>query len=453
MGGPPERTDPDLDFEDPAKDGFSVTVKVVVTGGDATQKAEIDVNIVVTDVDESPMITAKTAVDYPEIEDGEPNTAAVATYVGTDAEGDTISWDLRGADAALFTIDGGVLEFMAAPDFEDPKDVAGVNTATPDAVAENNVYDIVIRAIASRDPDDTGPAETVDTPVTVTVTDVDEDGDVVISLLQPEVGIPIMASLTDSDGGVTNVTWQWAVSEVAANVLDIDTDAHWGEAPGGGPTTETYTPDGADLTNNPGDTSDDDPIDEGKFLRVTASYTDENGTGKTAHAMSAFPVQARLLGAKNQSPDFEVDKVERSVLETAAVGDDVPGPVVATVVAPSPTDILTYGLRAVTSDDLTDLTDVTLPSGDGTGPADDLAAFNIDKATGQITVAQELDFESRGDPDDGKYVVVVEVFDPKPGHHQRSHQRVRLHRGGHHGRRHQRRPGVVGTAGADHQRD
>ena len=27
----------------------------------------------------------------------------------------------------------------------------------------------------------------------------------------------------------------------------------------------------------------------------------------------------------------------------------------------------------------------------------DLAAFNIDKATGQITVAQELDFESRGD--------------------------------------------------------
>ena len=63
---------------------------------------------------------------YPEIDkDGAPNTAAVATYVGTDPEGDTISWDLRGADAALFTIAGGVLKFVNSPDFEDPKDVVG----------------------------------------------------------------------------------------------------------------------------------------------------------------------------------------------------------------------------------------------------------------------------------------------------------------------------------------
>ena len=80
---------------------------------------------------------------------------------------------------------------------------------------------------------------------------------------------------------------------------------------------------------------------------------------KTARAMSAYPVQARGLGAKNQSPDFDGDKVERSVAETAEVGDDVPGPVVATVVAPSSTDILTYGLRAVASDDLTGSTGVT----------------------------------------------------------------------------------------------
>ena len=408
VGGPPERTDPDLDFEDPAKDGFSVTVKVVVTGGDATQKAEVDVNIVVTDVDESPMITAKTAVDYPEIEDGEPNTAAVATYVGADPEGNTISWDLRGADAALFTIAGGVLEFMAAPDFENPKDVIGTDTATPDAVAENNVYDIVIRAIASRASGYTGPAETVDTTVTVTVTDVDEDGDVVISLLQPEVAIPIMASLTDSDGGVTSVTWQWAVSEVEQGSLDINNDDHWGDAPGednSGNTDQSYTPAGADQ-------DDDDPanrIDEGKILRVTATYTDTNGANKTAHATSTYSVQARGLGAKNQSPDFVGDKVERSVAETAEVGDDVPGAVVATVRAPSSTDILTYGLRAFASDDVGS-TGVAEPA-----DADaDVAAFDIDKATGQITVAQELDFESRGPAGnrDGKYVVVVEVFDP-----------------------------------------
>ena len=266
---------------------------------------------------------------------------------GPTPRGTAISWDLRGADAALFTIAGGVLKFVNPPDFEDRKDVVGANTATPDADADGNTYSVVVRAIASRASGDTGPAEAVDTTVTVTVTDVDEDGEVVISLLQPEVGIPIMASLTDPDGGVTGTTWVWEVSEVSANLLDINNDDHWGDAPGT-ENQETYTPAGADLTDNPSNTGNDDPIDEGKFLRVTASYTDTNGGGeKTAHAMSAYPVQARLLGAKNQSPDFDGAKVERSVAETAEVGDDVPGPVVATVVAPSSTDILTYGLRAV----------------------------------------------------------------------------------------------------------
>ena len=64
----------------------------------------------------------------------------------------------------------------------------------------DNMYNVVIRAIASRASGDTGPAETVDTTVVVTVTDVDEEGEVVISWLQPEVGIVIMASLTDPDG-------------------------------------------------------------------------------------------------------------------------------------------------------------------------------------------------------------------------------------------------------------
>ena len=46
--------------------------------------------------------------------------------------------------------------------------------------------------------------------------------------------------------------------------------------------------------------------------------------------------------------------------------------------------------------------------------AADVAAFDIDKATGQITVAQKLDFESRGAEGDrdGKYVVVATVTDP-----------------------------------------
>ena len=426
-------TDPELDFDDPMKkQRFSVTVKVEVMGGDASQNAQVDVNIIVTDVDEPPVITdadvdpsPMTMPTYPEInEDGAPNTAAVATFVGTDPEGDTISWDLRGADAALFTIDGGVLQFVNPPDYEDPKSRSGDDTATPEATGtpdetSGNTYSVVIRAIASRTSGDTGPAETVDTTVTVTVTDVDEDGEVVISWLQPEVeddeddtntatNTGITATLTDPDGPpnaalpvtdtkIVDATWEWTVSEIVQGSLDVDNDAHWGTAPGDGARLAEYTP----VTS-----------DENKYLRVTASYTDRNGDGKTERMMSAYPVQAAGLGATNQSPDFEGEKVERSVAETAAVGADVDDPVVATVVARSDTDILTYGLRAVIQADISSITGVTLPSGDGTGPSDDLAAFDIDKATGQITVAQKLDFESRGTPANGKYVVVVTVTDP-----------------------------------------
>ena len=105
-----------------------------------------------------------------------------------------------------------------------------------------------------------------------------------------------------------------------------------------------YTPAGADL-------DDDDPtnrIDEGKFLRVTAElHGPPRRNDKTARAMSAYPVQARGLGAKNQSPDFKVGKVDRSVAETAEVGANVGAPVEAPVGGSSGIDRLTYGLRAV----------------------------------------------------------------------------------------------------------
>ena len=416
-------TDPELDFDDPMKkQRFSVTVKVEVMGGDASQNAQVDVVIIVTDVDEMPSVKdvsgdpATTTVAYAEIKDGAPNTDAVATYVGTDPEGDSISWDLRGADASFFTIEGGVLEFVNSPDFEDPKDRSGANTATPGAQGiapdgagtSDNIYDIVIRAIVSRASDDTGPAETVDTTVTVTVTDVDEDGEVVISWLQPEVTVAIGATLTDPDGSEgdtppaidteidnNDITWVWTVSEVIQGPLDVDNDDHWGAAPGSGNAPGSYTPDASD---------------ENKYLRVTASYRDRNGADKTERMMSAYPVQAAGLGATNQSPDFDGDKFDRSVAETAEVGDDVGDPVVATVVARSDTDILTYSLRTFVSGD-EDITGLT--AGTEAEAEADLAAFKIDKATGQITVAQGLDFESRGTPNkDGKYVVVVTVTDP-----------------------------------------
>ena len=44
---------------------------------------------------------------------------------GPTPRGPAISWDLRGADASFFTINGGVLQFVNSPDFEDPKEQVG----------------------------------------------------------------------------------------------------------------------------------------------------------------------------------------------------------------------------------------------------------------------------------------------------------------------------------------
>ena len=100
------------------------------------------------------------------------------------------------------------------------------------------------------------------------VTNVNEDGMVTLSSQTPVVGIALTASLTDADGEITGVKWQWA-SE--------NTDGTFADIAGAGATSDSYTPADADV---------------GKRLRATASYTDGHGSGKNAMAESANAVSA-----------------------------------------------------------------------------------------------------------------------------------------------------------------
>ncbi len=52
-------------------------------------------------------------------------------------------------------------------------------------------------------------AKTTTRGVTVTVEDVDETGTVTLSSLQPMVDIDLTATLSDPDGRLTNIEWQW----------------------------------------------------------------------------------------------------------------------------------------------------------------------------------------------------------------------------------------------------
>ena len=175
-----------LDFETRA------TYMVTITATDSfSDSASIDVTITVTDADEAPNVTGDATKEY-----AENGTDSVATYTAVDPEGAAIAWSLSGADAPLFSIEGGVLAFVNSPNFEDAKDVG-----------EDSIYDVMVEAT-----DGTGHVgrETV----MVEVTNVDEAGTVKLSALHPASGVVFTATLRDLDNGPADLTSQRRVAVV-----------------------------------------------------------------------------------------------------------------------------------------------------------------------------------------------------------------------------------------------
>ena len=315
----------------------------------------INVTITVTDVDETPTIGAAgpTAVDYAE---NTVITTPVGTYTATDPEDNDseLKWSLSGVDGGKFSINqsNGELTFDSSPDYEAQADSG-----------RNNVYNVTVEVTDSS-------GNTATRVVTVTVTNVDEDGEVTLSNLQPEDGVEITAELDDPDGRVSNPEWQWARSKVTNPSVDDDID--WDDIDGA--TVSTYQP-------------DSDDVDE--YLRATVSYTDGEGADKSAAEKSAYEVQAP--DTRNDPPKFpdQDDQIEgdqtdqtRTVAEDIAAGDDVGNPVVA---MDEDDTYLTYTLGGVDKD-----------------------SFSVGRADGQIAVGDDakLNFESKD-----TYTVTVTATD------------------------------------------
>ena len=211
----------------------------------------------------------------------------------------------------------------------------------PGDADEDNTYELTVGA---RDAD--GIRGTKD--IEVKVTNDNEDGMVTLSAVQPRVGVPVTASLTDIDGPVSGVTWQWRIG--GSDIADA--------------TSDTYVP----------------AADDSGTLRATASYTDPQGSGKTASGDSANAVAA---DTRNKAPvfndqDTETESIqnteaERTVEENTVAPNPVNGgAVVAT--DPNDSDIVSYGLG---------------------GP--DASSFDIGLTSGQIMVGAEteLDYETK----------------------------------------------------------
>ena len=332
----------DLDYETKS------TYMVTLTATDSfSLSSSIAVTIMVTDVDEMPKImvgglaiSGMSSPSYPE-----NGMDAVETYMAAGPNAASARWSLEGDDADDFRISsGGMLTFKSSPDYENPMDADTDNEYMVTVKANDGTY--------------------MDTHnVTVTVTNVDEDGTVMLSSMTPVVGVELTATVTDLDGGITGETWQWASSD--------DMDSAFTNIPGAMSMSASYTPVAAD---------------NGMFLRATVSYTDGHSSGKTEMATTANMV------TMNASPMFSSGTATREVAENTAAGMDIGAPVTAT---DADDDTLTYALGGA-----------------------DAASFDIGSATGQLMTKAALDYEMpRGaemsDTNTNDYMVTVTATDPE----------------------------------------
>ena len=328
----------------------------------------------------------------------ENDTDPVVRIFATSPERDEVDFSVEGLDAADFTVDGGVLRFKKSPNHEASTDRARIDDADTldvdeEEAGDNNVYLVTVRSTDVRPAGTTGAAPTSTVDVIVTVTNLDERGTAAISLRQPEVGTELTGSATDPDDITGDIAYEWSVPKVSRPTLT--NNAHW-QDPAGSPSNV------ADFT--PGED------DEGKYLRLKATYRDGEGGEKAAYVRSEFRVREDVTDDLNDAPRFDGDDAEtRKIPENADVRDAVGSPVVATDGNKADSGRLTYSIVA----------------------EDDAESFSIHKATGQIRVAAKLDHELGSDVvsgatasiadaavagasagEDGIYIITVMVTDP-----------------------------------------
>ncbi len=252
------RTKATLDYETQAS--YTVTVSVSDSkdadgNADTATDATITVTITVTNVEEAP--------EFPATETGArsvaENTAADENIgdlvAAADDDDASLTYSLGGDDAGSFDIVESSGQLLT----KDPLDYETKPS-----------YSVTVSVGDNKDSGgnaDTATDATI--TVTITVTNVEEAGTLGLSSVQPQVDAQLTATLSDPDGGVTGTTWEWKSSSDQTIWADIS-----------GATGGSYTPVAGDVGNH---------------LMVTASYTDGEGSGKSAEAVSDNAVQAAPL--------------------------------------------------------------------------------------------------------------------------------------------------------------
>ena len=326
------------DYEGPGDNEYLVTIEA----SDGTNPVTIQVTVTVTDVNEPPEFSEETAT-LTITENAGAGADIGAPIAASDPDADaTLTYTLGGADVASFDLDtsSGQLQTKAALDYE-TKDSYTVTVSVRDSKDANG------------DPD---TADDHVITVTIEVINLEEPGEVTFSSTQPQIETELTAILDDPDGSLSSITWEWETSS--------DGVSNWTVI--SGETSDSYTPVETNV---------------GKYLQVTASYDDGQGSGKSAPAaVSANPVQA--APETNDRPEFpSTETATREVAENTAAEENIGAPVAAT---DADSDTLTYSLDE-----------------------DDTDIFHIVPESGQLQTKGALDHEGQS-----SYTVTVTATDP-----------------------------------------
>ena len=205
------KTKAELDYE--SKSTYTLTV-LVRDGNDSEGSPNtatddsITVTISVTNVEEAPAFPASETGARSVAENTAEGENIAAPIAAADDDGDSLTYSLGGADAGVFDIveTSGQLQTKDALDYE-----------------TRSGYTMTMSVHDGKDASGNSDTSTDDTiEVTVTVTNVDEEGAVGLLPVQPQVDSWLRASITDPDRGIYITTWLWERSADQSSWESID---------------------------------------------------------------------------------------------------------------------------------------------------------------------------------------------------------------------------------------
>jgi len=126
------------DFENPGSASGDNNYSITVVASDGSATGSVGIVVSVTDVDENsaPVITSSNTFTAAE------NQTAIGTVTATDADGDSITFQVSGSELAITS--GGVLTFISPPDYETKSTYTETVTASDGTDSDTQDITVVV---------------------------------------------------------------------------------------------------------------------------------------------------------------------------------------------------------------------------------------------------------------------------------------------------------------------